>query len=65
MAMALLKSLFLALVLPLVVADLIPFDSWDLQTVALPDVNIFFRYAGGGPPILLVHGYPQHSIRAP
>ena len=43
-------------------ADLIPFDDWNFQRVALKDVNLAFRYAGTGPPILLVHGYPQHSV---
>ncbi|KAM5350961.1 hypothetical protein ACJ41O_003684 [Fusarium nematophilum] len=30
--------------------------------VALEDVSIHFRYAGSGPPVLLVHGNPQHSL---
>ena len=45
--------------------DLVPFDDWLYQRVALPDVNIYFRYAGTGPPVLLVHGFPQHSVTAP
>ncbi|KAK7754689.1 hypothetical protein SLS62_003246 [Diatrype stigma] len=43
-------------------ADLIPFDSWEHGRVALQDVSIHFRYAGTGPPVLLVHGNPQHSL---
>ncbi|KAG5764262.1 hypothetical protein H9Q72_007660 [Fusarium xylarioides] len=30
--------------------------------VALQDVSIHFRYTGSGPPLLLVHGNPQHSL---
>ena len=43
-------------------AQIIPFDDWEYQRVALKDVNIHFRYAGKGPPLLLVHGFPQHSV---
>ena len=43
-------------------AKLIPFDDWEHQRVALKDVNIHFRYAGKGAPLLLVHGFPQHSV---
>ena len=65
LAMSSLKLLLLAVLLPLAATDLIPFDDWLYQRVALPDVNIYFRYAGTGPPILLVHGYPQHSVTNP
>lgn len=43
-------------------AQIIPFDDWEYQRVALKDVNIHFRWAGKGPPLLLVHGFPQHSV---
>lgn len=56
--------LLIAFLLPFAAADLIPFDNWEYQRVALKDVNIFFRYAGTGPPILLVHGFPQHSVKS-
>lgn len=59
------KLLILSIILQLAVTDLVPFDDWLGQRVALPDVNVFFRYAGTGPPVLLVHGYPQHSVSAP
>ena len=62
--MGLLMLLLLSLILQLVTTDLVPFDDWLYQRVALPDANIFFRYAGTGPPVLLVHGYPQHSVSA-
>jgi pimeloyl-ACP methyl ester carboxylesterase len=42
-------------------AALTPFHSWNHGRVALEDVSIHFRYAGSGPPIILVHGNPQHS----
>ncbi|KAF5007379.1 hypothetical protein FDECE_6310 [Fusarium decemcellulare] len=38
------------------------FDDWEHGRVALQDVSIHFRYAGSGPPLLLVHGNPQHSL---
>ncbi|KAF4445989.1 hypothetical protein F53441_10323 [Fusarium austroafricanum] len=38
------------------------FDTWAHGRVALEDVSIHFRYAGSGPPLLLVHGNPQHSL---
>ncbi|KAF4980437.1 hypothetical protein FZEAL_3553 [Fusarium zealandicum] len=38
------------------------FDNWEHGRVALEDVSIHFRYAGSGPPLLLVHGNPQHSL---
>jgi pimeloyl-ACP methyl ester carboxylesterase len=43
-------------------AALIPFDEWEHGRVALQDVSIHFRYAGRGPPLLLVHGNPQFSL---
>ncbi|KAI9726677.1 MAG: hypothetical protein M1834_008942 [Cirrosporium novae-zelandiae] len=43
-------------------ANLIPFDDWEHQRVQLQDVSIHFRYAGSGSPVLLVHGWPQHSL---
>ncbi|KAI1642653.1 putative hydrolase [Daldinia loculata] len=56
------------LVLPLVAAasqaaaDLVKWDDWEHGRVALEDVSIHFRYAGSGPPLLLVHGNPQFSL---
>ena len=48
--------------LSLVRSKIVPFDDWEHQRVALKDVNIHLRYAGAGPPLLLVHGFPQHSV---
>uniref|UniRef100_A0A4E9EEA4 AB hydrolase-1 domain-containing protein n=1 Tax=Gibberella zeae TaxID=5518 RepID=A0A4E9EEA4_GIBZA len=45
-----------------VVTALSSFDTWAHGRVALNDVSIHFRYAGSGPPLLLVHGNPQHSL---
>lgn len=40
-----------------------PFDTgWEHGRVQVGDVNIFYRKAGTGPPVLLVHGWPQHSL---
>lgn len=41
---------------------LIPWEEWDHQLVALEDSSILFHYAGSGPPLLLVHGFPEHSV---
>ena len=65
LTMASFKLLLLGILLHFAAAELIPFDDWLYQRVALPDVNIYFRYAGTGPPIMLVHGYPQHSVPVP
>lgn len=56
---------FLIASLMLVEAAIVPFDQWAHQRVALKDVNIHFRYSGTGPPILLVHGFPEHSVTKP
>jgi hypothetical protein len=52
----------LLLIIDTAVSDLIPFDNWAHQLVALQNTSIHFRYAGTGPPILLVHGFPEHSV---
>ena len=44
-------------------AAYVPFDDWSHQRVNLPNVSIHFRYAGSGPPVFLIHGNPQHSVR--
>ncbi|KAI8650156.1 AB hydrolase-1 domain-containing protein [Fusarium sp. Ph1] len=51
-----------ALALPAVLGAINDFDTWEHGRVALNDVSIHFRYAGSGPPVLLVHGNPQHSL---
>lgn len=38
------------------------FDDWPHERIQLPDVSLHFRHYGTGPPILLVHGFPQHSL---
>jgi len=45
-----------------VICDLTSFDDWQHLRVALKDVSIHLRYHGSGPPVLLVHGFPQHSL---
>ena len=45
-------------------AAVVPFDDWQHQRVVLKDVSIHLRYQGTGPPLVLVHGYPQHSVSA-
>jgi hypothetical protein len=57
----LLTSCFLILP-PLAHAQLSNFDDWAHERIQLDDVSIHFRYHGSGPPILLVHGFPQHSL---
>lgn len=39
-----------------------PFHEWSHGRIQLQDVSIHFRYsASGKPPLLLVHGFPEHS----
>ncbi|EXJ65011.1 hypothetical protein A1O7_01350 [Cladophialophora yegresii CBS 114405] len=38
------------------------FQDWETQLVPTVNGRIFFRYAGKGQPILLLHGVPQHSL---
>lgn len=43
-------------------AALQSFDTWSHGRIQLEDVSIHFRYsASGKPPVMLVHGSPQHS----
>ncbi len=42
--------------------QLTPFDDWAHGMIQLPTVKLHFRYAGSGPPLLLIHGNPQHSV---
>lgn len=45
------------------VADIPSWDSWPHQRIQVnEDVSIHLRYYGTGPPILLIHGNPQHSV---
>lgn len=46
----------------LTLAQLSNFDDWQHERIQLDDVSIHFRYHGEGPPVLLVHGFPQHSL---
>jgi pimeloyl-ACP methyl ester carboxylesterase len=39
-----------------------PFHEWNHGRIQLKDVSIHFRYsASGKPPLLLIHGFPEHS----
>ena len=56
-----LSALTLAL-LELTPFALQPFNTWGHERIQLKDVSIHFRYSESGkPPILLVHGFPEHS----
>ncbi|HVK69837.1 MAG TPA: alpha/beta hydrolase [Polyangium sp.] len=35
---------------------------WSSRRVQVGDVSLFFRYAGTGAPLVLLHGWPQHSL---
>lgn len=37
-------------------------EDWAHGRVQLNNISMHFRYAGNGPPLLLVHGNPQHSV---
>ena len=53
---------WLVFVIPVIAAALTSFDDWAYQRVQLANVSIVCRYAGNGPPLLLVHGFPEHSV---
>jgi pimeloyl-ACP methyl ester carboxylesterase len=38
------------------------FESWSTGRVQVGEVAMFYRYAGNGPPLVLLHGWPQHSL---
>ena len=39
------------------------FDGFDLAVASLVDFSIGYRIGGSGPPLLLLHGFPQnHSM---
>lgn len=40
----------------------IPFDQWPCRRAQVGDVNMFYRIAGTGPTLVLLHGFPQHSL---
>jgi pimeloyl-ACP methyl ester carboxylesterase len=48
--------------LPVALGQLSNFDDWAHERIQLDGLSIHFRYHGTGPPILLVHGFPQHSL---
>ncbi len=39
-----------------------PFEKWKCARAQVGDVNMFYRTAGSGPPLVLLHGFPQHSL---
>ncbi|KAI4690319.1 hypothetical protein J4E81_007472 [Alternaria sp. BMP 2799] len=55
-------SAFACAIPQLTFAQLSNFDDWEHERIQLDDVSIHFRYHGEGPPVLLVHGFPQHSL---
>ncbi|MDZ4375849.1 MAG: alpha/beta hydrolase [Phenylobacterium sp.] len=36
-----------------------PFDGFTLSQVDLPEISVRVRHGGSGPPLLLLHGYPE------
>jgi hypothetical protein len=66
MNMAFLASLLVSLHLAAVVAaELLPFEAWHHQRIITEDVQLHVRWAGSGPPLMLIHGFPQHSVNSP
>lgn len=39
-----------------------PFEGWEIGRAQIGEVSIVYRKAGEGPPLVLVHGWPQHSL---
>jgi pimeloyl-ACP methyl ester carboxylesterase len=57
-----LLSQALVLTLCSIVTAIQPFDQWDHGRIQLKGVSIHFRYSSSGkPPLLLIHGFPEHS----
>jgi len=44
------------------IAEIPPFDSWPSRRIKLPEVFIHLKHHGSGPPLVLLHGQPQHSL---
>ncbi len=38
------------------------FEGFEVKRIAVPDTEIHLRIGGSGPPLLLVHGYPQTHV---
>ena len=38
------------------------YDQWKTGRVQLDDLSLFYRTAGSGPVLVLLHGFPQHSL---
>jgi len=38
------------------------FESFDHGRARLGDIELHYRRAGSGPPVMLLHGWPQHSL---
>ncbi|KKY13346.1 putative alpha beta hydrolase fold-1 [Diplodia seriata] len=56
-------ALLLTLAATTTAQDLLPWDDWPHQRVQVgQDVSLHLRYAGSGPPVVLIHGNPQHSL---
>lgn len=57
-----LSSCFLLSTLCSLATALQPFNEWSHGRIQLQDVSIHFRYSvSGKPPLLLIHGFPEHS----
>ena len=39
-----------------------PFNEWNSRRVQVGPVNLQYRTAGTGPTVVLLHGFPQHSL---
>jgi pimeloyl-ACP methyl ester carboxylesterase len=38
------------------------FENWSTGRAQVGEVTMFYRYAGNGPPLVVLHGWPQHSL---
>ncbi|KAI1334158.1 alpha/beta-hydrolase [Xylariaceae sp. FL0016] len=41
---------------------ILPWEKWNHQRIMTKDVQIHVQWAGSGPPLFLIHGFPQHSL---
>lgn len=68
--MAYLTKVLAALHLAVTVATaeaikVVPFNQWNHQRIVTQDVQLHVQWAGSGPPLVLIHGFPQHSVCNP
>lgn len=55
-------SLAAAFIATVAAAAVPQWDQWAHGRVLVNNITMHYRWAGSGPPMVLVHGNPQHSV---